>query len=277
MWRESEAFMMNKIIQIIIKNKSILLPVFILQICGIITFATMNTKELYGKWDHLFYFWRYGAFSLYGLIGGILCCFIPIEKLDRFFNKTVKRLIIVFAALAAVIFLADLFFYYSDGLVLKQRVLAWLDPLAYKYRNGYWAFRNQQIREAAQLLGGEDMVFIKSFAHDMVLGYIIGTFGWLKFGLVGFLALFLSYRMLKQVLCMNRPSYRFMATGIWIYITASFLWNIAMVFNWMPLGRSHFPFVSYARFYLIFDWCILGVFMRLTSIEGQLEAAKTPL
>lgn len=248
------------------KNKIIILLIIALQICGAITFATINAKYIYGTTDNLFYLWRYGAFSLFGIVGGVASGFIPLERIGRFYNKTVKWTVITIASLAMLLFLFDLFFYYSDCLALKDHVLAWLDPTAYANSNGYLIVKNMQIREGAQIFGGQDIGFTKPFVSEMVLSYLIGTFGWILFGMVILLAAFLTYIMFIQSLEIQIPICRFIAMAILLYMAFSFLWNIAMVFNLVPLTSSHFPFLSYDRFSLVFDLCLMGVFIRMGTV-----------
>lgn len=245
------------------KNKIIIVLILALQICGAITFATINAKYLYGTSDDLFYFWRYGAFSLFGIIGGVVCYFIPLEKADRFYNKAVKRTIIAIASLAALLFILNLFFYFNDGLTLKDSVNAWLNPAAYANSNGYLILKNLQIREAAQLFGGQDIGFNGLFVNEMVLSYIIGTLGWVFFGIVLLSATFLSYTMLARSLKIQIPICRLIAVSIWVYITFSFIWNVCTVFNLVPFASCHFPFLSYDRFSLVFDLCLMGIFIRM--------------
>lgn len=258
---------MRNITNTIQKNKMILLLILSLQICGAITFATVNAKYLHGKSDNLFYFWRYGAFSLFGIISGMICSTIPFEKMGQFYNKTVKWVAIMFALLAVSLFLFDLFFYYDHGFILKDCTLAWLDPIAYANSNGYLIVRNMQIREDAQLLGGQGIGFTGIFVSEMVLSYIIGTCGWILFGMVVFLAVCLMFKMFIRSIRIEITICRFIAMAIWVYIAFSFLWNIAMVFNIMPLTSSHFPFVSYDRFSLVFDLCMMGIFIRMITVN----------
>lgn len=251
------------------KSKIIILIILAIQICGAITFTAVNAKYLYGTTDNLFYLWRYGAFSLIGIAAGIICSFIPLEKIDRFFNKAVKWTFVTIVILAVLLYLFDLFFYYDHGLVLKERILVWLDPDAYANSNGYIIMINRQIREGAQLFGGRDIGFIKLFVNDMILSYMIGTSGWVLFGAVILLSTLLVLKMSTESFKIEIPICRFIAMTIWIYIAVSFLWNIAMVFNIMPLTNSHFPFLSYDRSSLVFDMCLMGIFIRMATVGGK--------
>lgn len=258
---------MRNITKTILKNRIILL-ILGLQICGALTFATVNPKYLYGTEDNLFYFWRYGAFSLFGIIGGIICYFIPFESMNKYLKNTVKWTIVTIVSLSAAIFLFHLFFYYSDGLVLKESTQAWLDPKAYINSSGYLIMKNMKIREMAQLFGGHNIGFDKLFANESILSYIIGTLGWILFGVVIFLSVALAYNMFIQGMKIKMPLCRFIAIATWVYIVFSFLWNSMMIFNLIPFAEIHFPFLSYDRFSLVFDLCLMGIFVRMTTLEN---------
>jgi cell division protein FtsW (lipid II flippase) len=65
------------------------------------------------------------------------------------------------------------------------------------------------------------------------------------------------------------PICKFIASVILLYIVFSFIGNVAMLYNWLPVTGFHFPFVSYNRFTLIFDLCLMGILIRMTDIGSK--------
>jgi cell division protein FtsW (lipid II flippase) len=57
---------------------------------------------------------------------------------------------------------------------------------------------------------------------------------------------------------------KYIAGLILIYFTYNIIANILTVFGFGIYNSSHFPFLSYGRFTLIFDLCLTGILMRTT-------------
>lgn len=253
-------------VRIILKSKYIIIPIFALQLCGAIIFSTVNAKYLYGTDDNLFYFWRYGAFSLLGIIGGIACSFIPIEKFNQFFNKTLK-----WGVAVILLLFYGLYWLCNNFYSIPHRISLWLDPYIDSMGAGYGIINRHEIFKSAQLFGGVHKGVNAYDANYYILSYTTQSLGLVMFFVLIVIMLVLVICMFIEHKKITEPLCKFISFVIFLYITFSFAFNMAMTFNWLPLTSFHFPFISYDRYSLIFDLCIIGVFIRMRGIGTASE------
>jgi cell division protein FtsW (lipid II flippase) len=248
----------------ILKSKSILVPIIALQLCGAIIFSTVNAKYLYGTDDNLFYFWRYGAFSLFGIIGGIACYFIPVEKINRFFSKTVK-----WGVAAISLLLYGLYWLDNNFYSIPHRISIWLDPYIDPKGAGYGIINRHEILQSAQIFGGVDKGVNAYDINNYILSYTTQRLGLVMFCIIIVIMAVLVIFMFTARKKITVPLCKFISFVIFLYITLSFALNITMTFNWLPVTNFHFPFISYDRFTLIFDLCMISVFIRMTRVGTE--------
>jgi Bacterial cell division membrane protein len=248
-----------------LRNKYIIILILALQLCGAIIFSTVKAKYLYGTNDNLFYFWRYGAFSLFGIIGGIACYFIPLEKLDRIFSKPIRQIITVTALL-----LYGLYWIGNNFYTLPYRISIWLDPYIDPNGAGYGIIHRIGVLQSAHIFGGIDAEINTHVSSEYILCYTAQRLGLVMICAVIVIMVVLVIFMFTICNKIAVPLCKFISFIILLYITFSFVWNIAATFNWLPVSSSHFPFISYNRFTLIFDLCMMGIFIRMTTV-GILE------
>lgn len=248
----------------IFKSKFIIVLILVLQLCGAIIFSTINAKYLYGTDNNLFYFWRYGAFSLFGIIGGIACYFIPIERLNRFFNKTIKWIVVLISTLLYGLYWLDNNFY-----SIPHRISIWLNAYSDPTGAGYGVINRHEILQSAQIYGGVDKGVNAYEINNYILSYIAQRLGLVMFCVIIAIMVILVIFMFIERKKITVPLCKFISLVIFLYITISFTFNIAMAFNWLPITNFHFPFISYDRFTLIFDLCLMSIFIRMTRFGTE--------
>lgn len=250
------------IIKRLLNSKSILIPILTLQLCGAVILFNTNTRYLYGTNDPLFYLWRYGSFSLFGIISGTACYLIPFEKLNSYFSKPDKWIITVVSLLFYGLYWLD-----NNLYAMPHKISVWLNPYMDSQGAGYGIIQRLEVFQSAKIFGGVHTGLSGNNAGRYVLSYTAQSLGLAMLSLVVAIMLvlitfmFAAWRKTTVQLC------KFIAFIIFLYITLSSAGNIAMVFNLLPVASFHFPFISYNKLTLIFDLCLMGVFIRATGIE----------
>jgi len=236
-----------------------------LQSCALITFSTVNAKNLYGTNDGFFFFWRYLAFSVLGIVGAAVSYYIPIERVNRFWTKSKKRIASGVIAFGAVIgwFIAIT----TDSVYLRQLQL-WMNPNIDPSNSGWEFLHRHDILTAAQWFGGNDPIEASGYMNGRILQYILTRLGLAMFLFVFILMVMLLAFMAAKRLKMkkyNVPFNNFLATLIITFYTICFISNVARLFHWLPVYWMSLPFVSYDRVMLVVNLCLLGLFLRAVN------------
>lgn len=243
-----------------LNNKSILIPILALQLFGALIFSNTDIRYLYGINDPMFYLWRYGSFSLIGFIGGSVCYLIPFEKLNPYFNKPLKLIITFVSLLIYGLYWLDNNFY-----AMPHKISLWLNPYIDPKGAGYGIIQRLEIFKSAKIFGGVHTGLNGNGTGSFILSHTAQNLGLAMVFLIVISTLILIILMFAACRKTTVQLCKFIAFIIFLYITFSFAQNIAMTFNLLPVTSFHFPFISYNRFTLVFDLCIMGVFIKVTE------------
>lgn len=245
------------------KNIFILSIIFALQICVGIIYSTVDSVYLYGTDDDRFYLWRFGAFSLFGVLVGAAVGRIPLEKLNRFWGGPQKWILSTIIA-ASVVLPCLSYILSSYG---RRALSVWLNPSSDPDGSGYLYLYKSSMLRMSSLIGGSYSNLPPGYAKNDILVYAVSSIGIIPAYLIIVLGLALLAAFIFQYKMISVPICKYISALIVIYFAYAVIANSLSTFNMLPYNNSHFPFVSYDKFTLVFDMCLVGIFMRMTMAE----------
>lgn len=238
-----------------------------LMLCAAAIYLTVDASYLYGTDDNLFYFWRFGAFSLFGLAGGAACCCLPLEKLGRFWNM--RKKIIITSAIAALAILYCMARLSSPS--VQRALTIWLDPNMDPEGAGYMYLHKFAFIQGATAFGGTYHNLRPGATSRDILSYALRSIGIVPTLIIVALGITLIATLLAAYMKMPSSISKYVSALILLYFSYHVVVNTLSSLRLLPYNNAHFPFVSYNRVTLIFDLCLLGVFARAAARGKRLE------
>lgn len=147
---------------------------------------------------------------------------------------------------------------------IRNRVWVLLDPARDPHGIGWLYMRLAELRQTAGMWGqGSPWPNFTPLGHEVVLTYVIYTFGWIAaFAIMVVIAAFL-WRMLVLVF-QTRNSYgRLLATAISSVFITKFMLNILMNLGFFPISQLGLPFISFGRVDFIVNMMLVGLMLSI--------------
>jgi len=187
-----------------------------------------------------------------------------------------KRFIILGGAVIAfaglVVFIIQNF---SDRIGFRgERILAWLDPVAYASGKGYQTLQGLYAIGSGGIWGKglgqsiQKMGFIPEAQNDMIFSIICEELG--LFGALAIMIMFilLLWRLITIVINTKDKFGALFVVGVIAHISIQVILNIAVVTNTVPNTGISLPFISYGGSAIIFQLMEIGICLNVSrSIE----------
>jgi len=149
---------------------------------------------------------------------------------------------------------------------LYYRFTAHLNPSADPFGHGWLSLQMENLRNSAGLIGqggNTDPLLLPNLPGELVLNYIIYTFGWLAgIALILSVAAFL-FRLAGVSLKVKNTYGKSLATGFATIFGVRFLWNILMNLGILPIAGISLPLISYGRVDFLMNMIMIGLILSI--------------
>lgn len=160
-----------------------------------------------------------------------------------------------------------------------RRLIAFMHPYRDPDSTGWLYIRLTEILHAAGLWG-QGFTFpagsLPSVHGDLILAYVVYTFGWISGLAVLALAITLILRM-NHVARQAKDLYgRLLVTGLTVIFAVQFIWNILMLLGLSPVfGDFNLPFISYSGSQLIIQMAAMGLVLSVYRRKDMIGVSKS--
>lgn len=144
----------------------------------------------------------------------------------------------------------------------KERLLGFMNPEAYAQGAGYLNLLIQKYLSSARLFGSADSTQLSNLreAHtDFAFVSILSSFGWLAAIILLLLLSYVAVRMLWIARGTHDPFGQLLIIGGTVLFTLPFVYNIAMVFGFVPIGGFYLPFLTYGTTPTLVSAIVIGL------------------
>ena len=191
------------------------------------------------------------------------------------YKKYILALVSVVGVAAVVIILivnSD----HSSGMNYRfERVLAWLDPVAYAHGKGFQTLQALYAIGSGGVFGkglGESMQkmgFIPEAQNDMIFSIICEELG--LFGAIAVMLMFLLLIWRLMIIANNAPDMlgALLVIGVMGHISIQVVLNIAVVTNTIPNTGITLPFISYGGSAVIVQLAEIGLALNVARNIGR--------
>jgi len=100
---------------------------------------------------------------------------------------------------------------------------------------------------------------LPEYHTDLILTYIIYTFGWIAFAVIVSLILLFIIRIINITNAVSDGYGRLILYGLAALFSSQFVWNILMTLGLMPIMGISLPFISYGGTSLVINFMELGI------------------
>ena len=191
------------------------------------------------------------------------------------YKKYILALVSV-VGVAAVVIILIVNSEHSSGMNYRfERVLAWLDPVAYAHGKGFQTLQALYAIGSGGVFGkglGESMQkmgFIPEAQNDMIFSIICEELG--LFGAIAVMLMFLLLIWRLMIIANNAPDMlgALLVIGVMGHISIQVILNIAVVTNTIPNTGITLPFISYGGSAVIVQLAEIGLALNVARNIGR--------
>lgn len=168
-----------------------------------------------------------------------------------------KHIIFMFAPVIIIFY-----FYIIKEPYRVERFIAFINWRKEPLGIGYLNTQIDKLIYSVGVLGkGTSMQTIKlpELHTDLILTYIIYTFGWLGFAALISLILLFIIRIVNITKVVEDNYGKLILYGLITLFSSQFAWNILMIFGLVPVMGISLPFVSYGGTSLVINFMAIGI------------------
>jgi rod shape determining protein RodA len=169
----------------------------------------------------------------------------------------IKQLPLVFAPI-----FATFYFYILNEPYRVKRIISSLNWRSDPQGTGYLNGQIDKIIYSAGIFGkGTSMhpTKLPMYHTDLILTYIIYTFGWVAFAAIVSLILVFIIRIINISNALSDKYGKLILYGLAALFSSQFVWNVCMTLGLLPMMGISLPFISYGGTSLVINFAAIGI------------------
>jgi rod shape determining protein RodA len=169
----------------------------------------------------------------------------------------IKHVVLVFAPIIIMFY-----FYILNEPYRVKRIISSLNWRSDPQGTGYLNGQIDKIIYSSGIFGkGTSMRPIKlpMYHTDLILTYIIYTFGWVAFAAIVSLILVFIIRIINISNALSDKYGKLILYGLAALFSSQFVWNVCMTLGLLPMMGISLPFISYGGTGLVINFMAIGI------------------